>query len=124
MPYGIHRSFRPPKYALGDVVWCVGSTVRNSGTQHPNCYYLPVKVEIRQSYLGNAWDDDHHLYYYYRYQVFRPDPLKRKTKSYRGTSITKTVYDGGAENWCLETDISSSRAKILRDCQRRWNKSH
>jgi hypothetical protein len=120
--YGIHRKFRHPRYFLGQVVWCIGSTVRNSGTQYPNCYYLPLKVEIKQSSLENAWDDGHKLfYYYYRYQVFRPSSLKRRSTTYRGNPITHTAYDGGAENWCLETEISANKSKILKECHN-WNK--
>jgi len=99
------------KFNLGDEVWIYGLTVRYAGTQHPNSYYLPVKMEIWRIEQEKWWTDNK---IHYRYGIKRPDRLKARTKEFRGMKLTTTNYDHGY--MCNETDITYNKSEILKKC--------
>lgn len=107
-----------PKFKLGETVWCRGLTVRNSGTQHTNAYYLPVKCEIWRVQSEFHWNKSNTKMdvVKFKYGIQRPARCEKRTKVYRNTPITHHSYT--YDNMCMESDLSRSRQVILRECRK------
>lgn len=111
-----------PKFKLGQEIWSLGLTVRKSGSQHTQAYYLPLKhriwkVEIQECY---DYNNGSKKYIRYLYGVKRPDKYEKRTKEYKRWKITNSAWNGGHQNICEEKYISTSKKRILKICHE-WN---
>lgn len=88
---------------IGDEVWVAATTVRNSGTNNTNCYYIPVKARIHKI------EEDRRGRFFFvskknKCKCYRPRYLsKKERKGWKGWEIT-TISN---QQWGLPSNVVS-----------------
>jgi hypothetical protein len=100
-----------PKFKLGETVWTAGLTIRNSGTNRPVAYYIPLQVEIWKVQQELWWTDN---LIHYKYGIRRSERNLKRTKHYHGRPVTN--LSNTIDNVNNEKELSRRKSDILKEC--------